>query len=335
MIGYILENVLGFSLCLAAYLLRRKQQNRRFGDSLMVNRCASVTRRGYSSFFDCAVFLTFSIQLACIVVLARLDFGISANGMGDSTAKITWAVSLLTILPLTYSSFDPGLLRDPRVGKARNRRMEMYVDRRENLRFLLFALCWMLFIYPFLSRMMETFGPSKIGGDNQVISTSDWNIIVAACTESVNTVTVREETAMKIFSVAGSIPICVLAIVKIIWLAMKRQHEESRVVRYIEDRLIERAKIQSQLTVALLIAIPIIAISQLWTIFRLRDFQKQIAQAFGNEDLDSQWTFGQIAAVTIFVPVVVECWFSWLHDNDFESSALGTSPEMLHQSATI
>ncbi|KAL6713684.1 hypothetical protein ACLMJK_009149 [Lecanora helva] len=321
---------------LIPYLLRRKEKNLHSCDTTKVNRCASVVRRSYSSFFDCAVFLTFSIQIPCIVVLARLDFGVSANGMGDSTAKITWAVSLLTLLPLTYSSFNSDLLRDPRNDRSGDsEKKETRTDRRGDLRFLLFALCWMLFIYPFLSRMMETFGPSKVGGDNHVISTNDWDIIVATCTRNVSTISDREETAMKIFSVAGSIPVCVLAIGKIVWLAMIRQHEESRLVHYVEARLIEKAAIQSQLTVALLVSIPIIAVSQLWTILRLRTFQKQIAQASGNEDLDSQWTFGQIASVTVFVPVAVECWFSWHYRDDSKPSGWAASREKLHSRATV
>jgi len=62
------------------------------------------------------------------------------------------------------------------------------------------------------------------------------------------------------------------------------------------------------------IGIPITATSQLWTILRLRGFQEQVSQASRNQDTDGQWTFGQIAAMTIFVPVLVESWFAWLYD---------------------
>lgn len=314
MTGYILENLLGFTLGVAVYILRRRQQGQQSGDSKIINRCASVVRRGCHRFYDCAIFLTFSTQLASIVVLARLDFGISASGMGDSTAKITWAVSLLTILPLTYIAFNPDLLRDPVTQRHSSPKSQESKDRREQLRFLLFAICWMLFVYPFLSRMMETFGPSMIGGDDQVISTSDWDIVAAVCTANVDAITNKETLAMKFFSVVGSVFICVLAIIRIIWLSMVRQHKESRLVHHIRDRWLQKSRLKAQIPIVLFIAVPLIAISQLWTIFRLRSFQNAIAQASDNQDIDSQWTFGQIAAVTIFVPVAVECWFSWLYD---------------------
>ena len=99
-VGYVIENVLGLILVSSLYALRlRADDERQRAHQRILDRCISVLRRGCNSFFDCAVFFTFSIQIACIVALARLDFGISANGMGDSTAKITWAISLLTILP--------------------------------------------------------------------------------------------------------------------------------------------------------------------------------------------------------------------------------------------
>ena len=110
--GYIIENVLGFVLVSSLFILRRGiPEHQQTSSAAPLLRYLAVATRGCDSFHDCAVFFTFSIQLACIVVLARLDFGVSANGMGDSTAKITWAISLLTMLPITYVAFNPGLLR--------------------------------------------------------------------------------------------------------------------------------------------------------------------------------------------------------------------------------
>ena len=314
-VGYIIENVVGLILvCLLYCLLLRTNNSQEKAHPELLHRFISVARRGCSSFYDCTVFFTFSIQLACIVVLARLDFGVSASGMGDSTAKITWAVSLLTIIPLMYVAFNPGLLREPKPDHASTFKGQKSKDRKEQLRFVLFALCWLLFIYPFLSRMMETFGPSAIGGKSQVISTDDWNVIETACTAGVDAVSNHEIIAMDFFSVAGSVFVCLLALTKIIWLAAQRHHKDSRLVQRVHGLLSRNSSQLSRLSIVLFVAIPIIAVSQLWTIFRLRNFQQQIAENAGNADLDSQWTFGQIAAVTIFVPVAVECGFAWLYD---------------------
>ena len=316
-VGYIIQNALGFTLILSLYLLRRKKfHDQQASNAALLDRCLAVATRGCSSFHDCAAFFTFSIQLACIVVLARLNFGVSASGMGDSTAKITWAISLLTMLPTMYVAFNPELLRERSANSSikTNPKDQKSKDRKEQLRFLLFALCLLLFMYPFLSRMMETFGPSMIGGSNQVISTAEWDVIQAICVANVPSVTNGEDIAMDFFSVAGSLFVCSLGLAKVIWLAIQRQHADSRLVHYIRERWLKGRSQESQLSIAMFIAIPIIAVSQLWTMFRLRTFQEQVSQSSGNQDSDGQWTFGQIAAVTIFVPVLVECWFTWLYE---------------------
>lgn len=314
MIGYILENLLGFVLSLVTYLLRRRPRHSPSSDAKLLDRCTSVAKRGCGCFYDCAIFFTFSIHVACIVVLARLDVEVSASSVGDSTAKITWAVSLATMLPLTYITFNPDLLRQSGFQNAGDEKNRKTVDRREQLRFLLFGLCWMLFMYPFLSRMIETLGPSMIGGKNGAVTAHDWGMIEGVCFTNVSMISSEEQMAMKVFSIASSLLICVPTIVSIAWLSMRRQHGESRAMRYIEKHRSRLPSLRSRFPIVLFVAVPTIAITQLWTAFRERRFQAEISRNSGNQYLDSQWTFGQVVAVIIFVSVVIECWFSWLYE---------------------
>ena len=91
-VGYIIENIVGLIFVSLLYIIHlRMNDERETAYPKLLARYNSVIRRGCSSFYDCAVFFTFSIQLACIVVLTRVDFGTNTSGMGDSTAKITWA----------------------------------------------------------------------------------------------------------------------------------------------------------------------------------------------------------------------------------------------------
>ena len=137
--GYIIENVLGFVLVLSLFILRRRiPEHQQMSSAAPLHRYVAVATRGCDSFHGCAVFFTFSIQLACIVVLARLDFGVSADGLGDSTAKITWAISLLTMLPITYVAFNPDLLRYQSAEALS--RSQKSKDSKEQLRFLC-SLC--------------------------------------------------------------------------------------------------------------------------------------------------------------------------------------------------
>ena len=157
--------------------------------------------------------------------------------------------------------------------------------------------------------MVGYFGPSLIGnGPHQVISDDDWNIIEGMCTTDVKDISSQELVAMQFFGVAGSLFICICALLKIVWLGLQRQHGDSRLVHWIH---MHRIDLEPKITVLFLISLPSFAISQIWTIFRLRRFQADISTNTGNMDFDSEWTFGQIAAITVFAPVLVECWFRW------------------------
>lgn len=302
--GYILQNVLGLILSLALFSLQRAPRIVEDSNTPnpIVDHLSTTLAKGCSCFYDCAVFFTFSIQIASIVVLARLDFGVSASGMGDITAKITRAVSLLTMLPLMYVAFIP----DP----MHNRHLEH--RPKQNLRFLLFAFCWLLSLYPFYSKMMDYFGPTLIGdGPNKAISDEDWNTIEATCTANIESTSTQEIRAMEFFGVAGSLVLSICTLLKIIWLGAQRQHKDSRFVQMLRKR---RPIQNSKLFIIFFTIPPILAISQIWTILRLRQVQAQISKNTGNVDSDSEWTFGQVVGVTLFVPVVIECWFSWQYD---------------------
>ena len=317
MVGYILGNALGFILTASMWLLKRNVRsirtiNSRSNQFNHHRRWIDVVARGCDSFYDSAIIFGFAIQIACIVMLARLNFGITASGMGDSTAKITWSISLLTLVPLMYVVCTPHLLRGQQNSAgilARNQ------ESREKLRFLLFAVCCLLFHYPFLSRMISTFGPSPIGpGPNQVISYSDWNTIQAICiTNEVRPITNAESTIMSIFGVSGSLSISLFTISKLVWLAVGKHHGNARLVRFLRDRYSKSRFRTIEFSAAVFILLPVLAISQIWTIFRLRQQQLQISIASGNLDSDEEWTFGQIAATILFMPVLVECWYAWVY----------------------
>jgi hypothetical protein len=93
LIAYVLEHILGLTIVLA-YIA---------SVSLQHKQASHIFRRCLEVFHDCATFLTFSIQIAAIVVLVKVDFGLGAENMGDATVRITQAVSALTLLPLSYA----------------------------------------------------------------------------------------------------------------------------------------------------------------------------------------------------------------------------------------
>lgn len=305
-LGYILENILGFFFALALFVLPQSSSNTQETGRPVpyLERVRDILIRGCSSFYNSAVILCFSVQIASIVMLSRLDFGISTGGMGDSTAKITWSVSLLTLLPLLYVAYLPQLLQGPVSDKQAARQIS-----KQKLRFGLFSVCWLLTLYPFYSKMIGHFGPSLIGdGAGQAISGNDWSIIQAICTANVENISDQQLVAMRFFGVAGSLFVSICTLLKVIWLGLHRQHGDSGFVRRTQKYQII---IGPKLTILFLVFLPTFAVSQIWTILRLRRFQQGISRNTGNENFDSQWTFGQIASITVFAPVAIGCAFRW------------------------
>lgn len=79
-IGYFLDSIISFFLALSLVFhepISTKPLTKH--GSLLAEAC--------KVFFDCAVFLAISIQISCVVVLIRRDFGISANGLGGLLFK--------------------------------------------------------------------------------------------------------------------------------------------------------------------------------------------------------------------------------------------------------
>jgi hypothetical protein len=54
-----------------------------------------------------------------------------------------------------------------------------------------------------------------------------------------------------------------------------------------------------------------VLVVQFWAFFRLRQFQADMTKAAGDDFSDGQFSFGQIVAVVLFAPVLVEVLFLW------------------------
>jgi hypothetical protein len=176
-VGYLLESSLCAVLICGHLWLRRRSGTKQGGVNLILQSAAGT-------FFDNAIFFAFAIQIASIVTLARANFGISADGMGAITMKIAWAVSTLTLLPLSTILLRPQMFgKDTGSGpldhgsknalpptidestmslEERFQLVDSRARARQDQRFLLFVICWALSFYPFFSRMAGTFGKSPI-----------------------------------------------------------------------------------------------------------------------------------------------------------------------------
>jgi hypothetical protein len=222
-IGYFLDSIIGFFLALSLAF------HEPISTKPPITKHGSLLAEACKVFFDCAVFFAISIQISCVVVLVRRDFGISANGLGGLTVQITWAVALICMLPL---------------------------------------------IYPML--------------EQQVLSG---------------------------FEAAGFIVITTYGLLSLLWFIITRRFpERAKVIRHKLSSTFPQANRKQNAIWCMNIAIPLLTIPQLWGVLRLRGVQKRLADATSNVYVDNQWTFGQVVAVMIFVPVFTEVGYLWIKE---------------------
>lgn len=297
-IGYFMESVLGFFFALV--LAFREP----ITPTSPLTKYSSLFPEGCKVFFDCAAFFAISIQISCVVVLVRKDFGISANGLGGLTVQITWSVALLCMLPLLYPMF-----------------ILSYTDRdRTNYRLFLICGCWLLFFYPFISQMIGDFGPSQIGrgagpGGATIITADEWNTLTSLCLSGVEYLSAAEQKVLSDFGAAGSIAISTYGLVSLLWFIMtKKFPEQEKAIRHKFSSAFPQKERKRYTLGCLTILILLLTIPQLWAVLRLRGIQKGLANATGDVYVDNQWTFGQVVAVMIFAPVFTEVGYLWIQE---------------------
>ncbi|CZR57808.1 uncharacterized protein PAC_07697 [Phialocephala subalpina] len=292
-VGYFCASILGFlfALSLAFHEPLRRKSSTKHGKLL---------KDGYENFFECAIFFAASIQIACIIVLVRKDFGISANGLGGFTVQITWAVALLCMLPLLY----------PMV-------VLTYIDsEKNNYRLFLFCGCWLLFFYTFISQMIGNFGPTQIGtgaggGGVTIITTDEWDTLTTLCLTGVKPLSNAEQRVLSGFGAAGSLLVTLYGLALILWFIGERllpDHAETMKKR--TTSFISKEQWRIYIITIVLVLVPTLTIPQFWGLLRLRGIQKALANATGNAYVDNQWTFGQVVAVMLFAPVATGMGFA-------------------------
>lgn len=291
-VGYVCAVVLGTTLAMAYFITKRQRIRRQ-----------ELLEKLLLSFHDSATFFAFSIQVASTVVLARVDYGLSTALMGDITVQITWTVSALTLLPLLYTLI---LIDKPRESTRGIRVTDANIlELDSRYRLLLFVFCWALSVYPFMSRMIETFGTSLIGDDpGDAVTNADWAVIETVCLAGTDTLNASESAFINAFGITGSLLISIFAIIHILAAGMRKHYPD--LAQRVTAAVNIFVKAQHIFEPMLFLLVPLLSAGLLWSYFRLQRFQSQVSTKAGLQDSDNQWTFGQIVAVVVFAPVLGE-----------------------------
>jgi hypothetical protein len=120
----------------------------------------------------------------------------------------------------------------------------------------------------------------------------------------------NQEAIMTAFGIASWLFITIIAIYKVILSVMKDSHERQWNWLNKHNLTFDDDTVRStQIWLILCILALIFLAAQFWAFFRLRHFQSGMIKAVGGSFPDGQWTFGQIVAVVVFIPVIVEVLF--------------------------
>jgi hypothetical protein len=284
----------------------------------LIDTLQTVSVSGITTFFDCAVYFALAIEIATTTTLVAKDYESKTTAFGDYESRISTIACTVCLLPLIYpitilSSPPPPFAKDSRDKQA--------------YRKSLFCIAVLASVYPFLSQSVRTWAPTQIGdgrGDGGVtyVDTHDWDIVGKVCFGTLEYLTERENTIIGAFQMVASLFIFLFSICILVPPALRRLS-----YRYGEDHPVRKPMTafcngvsqtcqQSPLKYVLLVVPVWLAAPLLWGFWRIRALQTQLAMATGRQYEGNDWGFGQVMAITIFVPVAAEIIFAAMRGRD-------------------
>lgn len=252
----------------------------------------TISAGGYVVLQRRGIVVTVSTQIAAVVVLVWKDFGISADDLGAFTVEIVWSVALLTMLPTLLLSFLPSITQE-----------------RLQLSFAIICISWLLFMYTFVSRLINNYGPSQIGSrSGSVISSLQWDVIVNLCFGD-TTLSDLEKTAFGFFAIGGSLFMSLVIATRLIWSTVDSwaPHFFQRVSKLVSGL----QKPHKDREILLICCVLAWGIAEAWSVIRIRQIRAALAKSIEGDNIYSDWSFGQIIAIVAVAPVVVDGIYAW------------------------
>lgn len=267
-----------------------------------------MVEKAYARYAQAAVVLGFSVQVAAMVLIIRKLFGISGLNFGSLTVEVTWAAALLSILPLPLAYLVPSDLLQQQ-GRDADSPQQAHKEPEEprDLLLLWTTPAWVLFLFTFACRMTSYYSIGQVGGvgTGQVTSGGEAQNIKELCFRRYSVIPPKEQLAFDIFALGGSLFVCLVFLGMLIDGVAKRGRSGRR-------GSIHKSSLSAKLNttaarVILILNILLWGTPQVYTIFRFRKIQSTLARSINMVNDDNQWSFGQIMAVVVFLPVVMQC----------------------------
>jgi hypothetical protein len=234
---------------------------------------------------DAAILFAFSTQLASMVILIRKGFGISAVDFGSFTIEVTWVVALLTMLPMTILCY---------IHDEPTEEEKLEEDRRD-LRLVLVSISWIMFLYTLISRMIASYGLSRIGVPHpgkpppEIAAYIVENVEIL-CLKGQKGLSPREEAAFQVFALGGSLFLSLAIVGALGWMVVERS--ESSWLRAMTEAAVVKGLPEVVAKYLLVLSVPLWGIPQLWAVLRFRSMQQALAVSIRSSDYDNSWSFG-------------------------------------------
>lgn len=259
---------------------------------------------------------------------------------------LLYPVSILSFLGSPPTENKNEASHTPNLNKPPSTRDEQ-IHHKQPYRLTLFSIAVLISIYPFMSQSFRTWSPSQIGEGNgdggaTYVTAEEWQPVENICfhldgatsTGGVSTLTGTEHVVMGVFQTVSSCVVILFAVGMLIPGALRRLdhwfHDDElaghgddtmhggwgrfvvvvKAMMRVCDGLKKKCR-TSNVLVGFLLFVPLgLGAPLLWGLWRLRALQGQLARAAGQQDEGGDWSFGQVVAITIFLPVGADMIFT-------------------------
>lgn len=274
----------------------------------------------FDKYAEAAVILAFSVQIAALVLIIKKLFGFSAVDFGSLTVEVTWAAALLAMLPMPIVHLISAESAEQGRDNSTSRPEGHDTTESRDLRLVWIMLAWALFFFTFTCRMANRYSSGQVGdGPSKVISDAEAENIKELCFRRRTILPNAEEVAFDFFALGGSLFVS-FVIIGIVIDAVGQKGGWAWSTRIRKSGAFAKANSITGRAI-LILNVVLWGLPQLWTIFRFRGIQAALAQSINMVNNDNTWSFGQIMAVVVFLPVVVQCIYEFGHQPESDATS--------------
>jgi hypothetical protein len=296
--GYYLQNGIGFLLSLSLFLCYWHRNSRLIPTKLV----RQYLKGAMNSYQTSSIFFTFTIQTVTVIFRACKDYNTGNVRLTGGSLEVGMTVSLLTFIPLLYPLA---------LGKQSYR----HGFKRPHLNLLFISFCAFPHAYIALSRFISACSPLKSSGIS--LSEDEMGDLYHRCYIASSRISNKELMVSGGIALAESFIVLALAF-----------YEVSTICSTPGKRFDGEGTTEGQYgllrPVVYLVALPLFAVTQVLALTRLLSEQRGVAEVSGFKFAADIWSFGQFAALAVWIPVLAEPAFMWA-ESRWEGRLPGTA----------